>query len=938
MANHSYWRLYNCTANLNAYSYDMKVAEIQMKSGGVNKAVGGTAISNYTYDPTGEHNAAKAFDGNYATFWWSYGNTGDSYFAGSTAPSSANYTAGPDSATGRWIGYAFSSPVSIDELVITPQNNIEEPFGRFILQYSDNGTTWFTYATMSWSWTGTSAPYYSKTFAVTPTVITWNSPAAGAQPVAYFGRPYSFISNVSVSNAGVGATIYSIQSGSTPSGTTFYTSNGNIIGTIPASNTNRTDYFTIRAVNNYDYWLDRAFIQDIVNTKITWNGPAGGQAQDKSNGTVYTLTPSVTVTYPSGATTYTSSGTLPVGTSLNNTTGVVSGTLNLPIANVVSSYSYTLSATNNGVTANSPVYYGNVVPLTNTVVTWLNPLDNKVYANNSTYFMVPSLSIENALGPTTFEEWGITGSLPAGTTLNANTGVVSGVAYNKNPSVYPIYQYVYVIKATNNGMGAIKYFNAYISANAAVVWNSPAAGAQPDVYAGETYTLTPNVSAPVGNATIFDLQYGALPTGTTLNANTGVVSGTLPNSLSSYSFVLRATNNNISASRLFTGNVVTNPTATTIIWNNPAGVQANVTGGTVYDFTANTTVNYPVGPTVYSILSGSIPFGTVFDSSSGTIFGVLPTAPSSYSFTIRASNNGALVDISLSGNILTPTSVSWYDINTITRSAYANNDYYASNAAVTITNPVGSTTFSLVSGSLMSGTSLDTTTGLVSGTVSVGVGTYSYTLRATNNGSTVDRLFSGNTVDLGTTVITWITPTAGALPVYGTNQPYYYFIPNITVSNPSGSTTYSIVSGSIPTGTTFNASTGEISGKNPVAGNYSFTMRATNNGKTLDRSFTSLVVSVAVTSVTWVSPSDQGTFNGNSNYNFVPSITLTSAAGPTVYSIVAGAIPSGTTFDPKTGIISGTLPNITTSYSYTMRATVYTTYSNRTFSGNVIAV
>ncbi len=241
----------------------------------------------------------------------------------------------------------------------------------------------------------------------------------------------------------------------------------------------------------------------------------------------------------------------------------------------------------------------------------------------------------------------------------------------------------------------------------------------------------------------------------------------------------------------------------------------------------------------------------------------------------------------------------------------------------------------------MSGTSLDTTTGLVSGTVSVGVGTYSFTIRATNNGSTVDRLFSGNTVDLGTTTITWNTPAAGALPV-ASSRAGYSFARNVTVANPSGSTTYSVVSGAIPTGTSFYTSNGNIIGT-PTAGNYAFTISANNNGVALNRSFTSIVVYVDAPSVTWVSPAAQGTFIGNANYNFIPNVTITaiSAAydGRMFYSIMSGAIPSGTTFNTKTGIISGTLPNTTTSYSYTMRAWLDDkNYADRTFTGNVIAV
>jgi len=67
-----------------------------------------------------------------------------------------------------------------------------------------------------------------------------------------------------------------------------------------------------------------------------------------------------------------------------------------------------------------------------------------------------------------------------------------------------------------------------------------------------------------------------------------------------------------------------------------------------------------------------------------------------------------------------------------------------------------------------------------------------------------------------------------------------------TATDPESDTvTYSVVSGSLPTGLSLNSSTGAItgteSGSDSSSTTYSFTLRATANGKTSDRAFTILV-------------------------------------------------------------------------------------------------
>lgn len=81
----------------------------------------------------------------------------------------------------------------------------------------------------------------------------------------------------------------------------------------------------------------------------------------------------------------------------------------------------------------------------------------------------------------------------------------------------------------------------------------------------------------------------------------------------------------------------------------------------------------------------------------------------------------------------------------VTASGSIGSDYTQRNSSFTV-SATGATSYSVVSGSLPSSQSLNTSTGVISGTAT-GVSdftstTYNFTIRATNSGGTVDRAFS----------------------------------------------------------------------------------------------------------------------------------------------------------------------------------------------------
>jgi hypothetical protein len=171
--------------------------------------------------------------------------------------------------------------------------------------------------------------------------------------------------------------------------------------------------------------------------------------------------------------------------------------------------------------------------------------------------------------------------------------------------------------------------------------------------------------------------------------------------------------------------------------------------------------------------------------------------------------------------------------------------------------------YSISTGTLPSGLSLDGETGVISGTPSTSQQTV--TFRAVDQGGNfVDKaiLFNANPV--------WST-AAGALPKFA---PTVAYSTTVTATDDAGGLSYSLVSGALPSGLTL-ASNGVISGTSSASGTSSFTVRVTDaSGGTADRAFSLTAASPTVVS-----------------YSSVGSTTFTlpsSAAAVVSYLVVAG--------------------------------------------------
>jgi hypothetical protein len=199
--------------------------------------------------------------------------------------------------------------------------------------------------------------------------------------------------------------------------------------------------------------------------------------------------------------------------------------------------------------------------------------------------------------------------------------------------------------------------------------------------------------------------------------------------------------------------------------------------------------------------------------------------------------------------------------------------------------------------------------------------TYSpYTLTATNPGITAPSSTSAhkltNAITAGNAPV-WVT--ASTLPSYRKSEEYSQTI-QATDADGGSSITYSVVSGSLPSGITFSTSTGTFSGTatTNASSPYTYTVRATDAGANyVDRAFT--VQQLAPDSVTIGVATDIGTSraynNGAATVTFTPANT-----GPSATLYTATSSPGGYTASAASSPITVTGLQSNTAYTFTVVA------------------
>src|SRR5919106_2794373 len=231
-------------------------------------------------------------------------------------------------------------------------------------------------------------------------------------------------------------------------------------------------------------------------------------------------------------------------------------------------------------------------------------------------------------------------------------------------------------------------------------------------------------------------------------------------------------------------------------------------------------------PYAWSLDSGSLPPGLALDPATGEITGT-PTTAATSPFTAKVTDANSQTDLQPLSITVDPTPVEPPTVTTTSLpGARVGVSYSQALEATGGTQPYA---WSLASGALPGGLSLDAATGAISGTPTSS-GTFSFTARVTDDASQSDTQALSITVDVGPLVITTATLPSGTVGVA--------YSATLAASGGVPPYAWSRVSGKLPNGLALS-SAGTLSGTPSKKGTYTFTLRVRDSvGTEVSKSFT----------------------------------------------------------------------------------------------------
>ncbi|NBO35197.1 MAG: hypothetical protein EBU89_04610 [Actinobacteria bacterium] len=717
------------------------------------------------------------------------------------------------------------------------------------------------------------APAYSYNAAYTNTCnygVTCSNPALPS-PIIYFNSLTS-ASSASFSYAVTGL----------PDGLAMNSSTGAITGTSTSTGT----YLLSMVVSNSSGSTTLPLKLTVGGTAPTFTVADVTAPQSSAYTSWVVPTPS------SGTITTWSATGLPTGLTLNASTGAITGT-----PTIAGTFNVSLTGNNYGTAGNATTV--NFVFTVTPVAPVVTAGQTKTCEASVSGTTACSYTFTTSAGTAT--SWSITPALPNGLSLNTATGVISGAALDNTQQLST----AYTVTASNAvGSGSATFMLA-INDYALVFTN-----ASPSSITVTAFTpMTPwrPITLTAGHIAGCSAFGSALPTGLVINSSTCEISGTPTSGSVTTLLAISALGRTYQTSSSITINV-TNvaPTVDPI----PDASQGN---GLAFSYT-------PTGKWINSLnsfscsISANKPTWLSINSTTCALSGTVPIINNAIGSKVMYSN------ITVTASNTYGSSSQTFSITALPTKPVAlsagSYTWAKDSAITTVPRPTLSYPNALnwsISPALPAGLSLDTTTGTITGTPTATMASTTYTWTATNDGgsATITATYAVTVQKpaFGTTVYSGAQSLTVDQPMTTINPPAY--------TNAGSPPTSWAISPALPTGLTFDTTTGSLSGT-PTAAKSSttYTVTSTNSGGTT--SFTSFTIVAAGVKPTFSAVSTQNLGRG-----VAYSLTLPNTGSKaTSCTRSSGTLPTGISLSLVNGqcVLSGTPTTITASSSVSFTA------------------
>jgi PKD repeat protein len=575
------------------------------------------------------------------------------------------------------------------------------------------------------------------------------------------------------------------------------------------------------------------------------------------------------------------SGSLPLGLSLNQNTGVISGT-------TLASGTFTFTIVASNIVGNSEPKTFSIEAGLAIAITTTSPLRsgtvNVAYGN----LQLVADGLDASYGTETWAWVAASGSaLPSGLVLNATTGIISGT---------PTMAGIYTVNIT-----VINGPNSSTSPFTIEIGTPPVITTTPELVGGVDRPFTIVLQASGKQPITYRMVGAPSPTSNIQLDSNGSLYWLIPE-IGIYQFQAIATNS-------FGDSV---PVTFSLTITTPAIIDTALEVGVVGETYLHQFAASGAPPFTWSLI-GNLPSGLFFDAATATISGV-PTTTGTTSFEVKAVNLGGFAQetfrltIYARPNIITPA------LNSGNVNAGYSQILQASG-----TTPI---TYQLTSGTLPPGLSLVGATILGTPTTE---GDYIFTIRAQNLlgiDFADQRQFQITILPSGAPVITTGARLSGTREIAYTltlaangNQPITW---NLDDTLPDGLSIDNNVISGIPT----------------VAGVYNFTITATNSNGSDSRTFTLTLADPPV--ITKISLAD-----GITNAEYLDTLTADGDT-PRTWSVLAPTgseteFPPGLVLGQTTGIISG-IPTASGTYTFRVRVINSSGTDTKTFTMTITSL